>query len=75
MHLIKSIISTFLNDKIAGAMDHETRAEAGTRLNMMTILLEARNTDREKNTCAVVVDERDMLHHVVGEILPLRSNV
>ncbi|KAK0443842.1 cytochrome P450 [Armillaria borealis] len=65
MHLIKSIISTFLDDKTAGATDQETHADAGTRLDMITILLKARNADREKNTRAVVVDERDMLHHVL----------
>lgn len=65
MHLIKSIISAFLDDKIAEATDQETQAEAGTRLDMMTILLKSKNTEREKNTRAVVVDERDMLHHVL----------
>ncbi|KAK0220566.1 cytochrome P450, partial [Armillaria fumosa] len=65
MHLIKSIISAFLDGKIAETTDQETHAEAGTRLDMMTILLKARNAGRDKNTCTFVVDEKDMLHHVL----------
>ncbi|KAK0441530.1 cytochrome P450 [Desarmillaria tabescens] len=65
MNLIKSIISTFLDDKIAEATDQETHAQEGTPLDMMTILLKARNVEGKKNACPVVVDKKDMLHHVL----------
>ncbi|KAG7441876.1 cytochrome P450 [Guyanagaster necrorhizus] len=67
MHLIKSIISTFVDDKIAEATDQETHAEAGTRSDMMGILLKARQAEGEgeKNSKEVVIDKKDMLHHVL----------